>query len=81
MRNAHLRRSGWQPVLAPALPYGVSTLAKEWSGTVSLSRPLVTRLIIEVVRALAQHGLQRAGYATDPMYAAKLTRIIQHSLA
>jgi flagellar protein FlgJ len=26
------------------------------------------------------HGLQRAGYATDPLYAAKLTRIIQHSL-
>lgn len=27
------------------------------------------------------HGLQRAGYATDPNYAAKLTRIIKHSLA
>ena len=27
------------------------------------------------------HGLQRAGYATDPQYAAKLTRIIKHSLA
>jgi flagellar protein FlgJ len=26
-------------------------------------------------------GLQRAGYATDPMYAAKLTRIINHTLA
>lgn len=26
-------------------------------------------------------GLQRAGYATDPLYAAKLTRIIKHSLA
>lgn len=26
-------------------------------------------------------GLQRAGYATDPMYAAKLTQIIKHSLA
>lgn len=26
-------------------------------------------------------GLQRAGYATDPLYAAKLTRIITHSLA
>jgi flagellar protein FlgJ len=25
-------------------------------------------------------GLQRAGYATDPNYAAKLTRIIKHSL-
>lgn len=30
--------------------------------------------------AFAQ-GLQRAGYATDPMYAAKLTRVIKHSLA
>lgn len=26
-------------------------------------------------------GLQRAGYATDPLYAAKLERIIKHSLA
>jgi flagellar protein FlgJ len=27
------------------------------------------------------HGLQRAGYATDPLYAAKLSKIIKHSLA
>jgi flagellar protein FlgJ len=27
------------------------------------------------------HGLQRAGYATDPHYAAKLSKIIKHSLA
>ncbi|MGX4640612.1 flagellar assembly peptidoglycan hydrolase FlgJ [Massilia sp. SYSU DXS3249] len=27
------------------------------------------------------HGLQRAGYATDPQYAAKLSKIIKHSLA
>jgi flagellar protein FlgJ len=27
------------------------------------------------------HGLQQAGYATDPQYAAKLSRIIKHSLA
>ena len=27
------------------------------------------------------HGLQKAGYATDPLYAAKLSRIITHSLA
>ncbi|HEY0061117.1 MAG TPA: flagellar assembly peptidoglycan hydrolase FlgJ [Telluria sp.] len=27
------------------------------------------------------HGLQRAGYATDPMYAAKLSRIIRNNLA
>jgi flagellar protein FlgJ len=27
------------------------------------------------------HGLQRAGYATDPLYAAKLSRIIKHSLS
>jgi flagellar protein FlgJ len=27
------------------------------------------------------HGLQRAGYATDPLYAAKLSRIIRNNLA
>ncbi len=27
------------------------------------------------------HGLQRAGYATDPLYGAKLSRLIKHSLA
>ncbi|WP_442946043.1 flagellar assembly peptidoglycan hydrolase FlgJ [Noviherbaspirillum sp. Root189] len=27
------------------------------------------------------HGLQKAGYATDPNYAAKLTRLIKHSLS
>ncbi|HXJ79931.1 MAG TPA: creatininase family protein [Candidatus Methylomirabilis sp.] len=65
----HLRRGGWQPVLAPSLPYGVSTLAEEWSGTVSLSRSLLTRLIVEVVRALARHGFRRfvlVNYQADP---------------
>jgi flagellar protein FlgJ len=27
------------------------------------------------------HGLQKAGYATDPLYAAKLSKIIKHNLA
>jgi creatinine amidohydrolase len=67
----HLQRGGWQPVLAPSLPYGVSTLAEEWSGTVSLSRPLVTRLIVEIVRALARHGFRRfvlVNYQADPQH-------------
>ena len=65
----HLRRAGFTPVLAPSLPYGVSTLAEEWSGTVSLSRPLVAGLIEGVVRALARHGFRRfvlANYQADP---------------
>ena len=65
----HLRRAGLRPVLAPSLPYGVSTLAAEWSGTVSLSRPLVTRLIVEIVGALARHGFRRfvlVNYQADP---------------
>src|SRR5207247_9483087 len=33
----HLSRAGYRPILAPALPYGVSTLAVSWGGTVSLS--------------------------------------------
>jgi creatinine amidohydrolase/Fe(II)-dependent formamide hydrolase-like protein len=56
-------------VLAPSLPYGVSTLAEEWSGTVSLSKSLMTRLIVEVIRALARHGFRRfllVNYQADP---------------
>ena len=65
----HLRRAGWQPVLAPALPYGVSALAEVLSGTVSLSRRLVTRLIVEIVGALGRHGFRRfvlVNYQADP---------------
>ena len=71
----HLRRAGLTPVLAPSLPYGVSTLAEEWSGTVSLSRALVTRLIVGVVRALARHGFRRfvlVNYQADPDHLAAM---------
>jgi creatinine amidohydrolase len=65
----HLRRAGWRPVLAPALPYGTSTLAAAWAGTVSLSVGTTSRLIVEIVRALATHGFRRfvlANYQADP---------------
>ncbi len=56
----HLERAGLTPVLAPSLPYGVSTLAADWPGTVSLSR---------AVRALARHGFRSfvlVNYQADP---------------
>jgi creatinine amidohydrolase len=65
----HLARAGWRPVLAPAIPYGVSTLALGWPGTVSLSVPTLRRLIVEVVAGLARHGFRRfvlANYQADP---------------
>jgi creatinine amidohydrolase len=65
----HLRRAGYRPVLAPAMPYGVSTLAADWSGTVSLSVPTLRRLIVEIVASLATHGFTRfvlANYQADP---------------
>jgi creatinine amidohydrolase len=65
----HLRRGGWRPVLAPSLPYGVSTLAIGWPGTVSLSISTFRRLLVEVVRALAAHGFRRfvlTNYQADP---------------
>ena len=65
----HLARAGYRPVLAPAIPYGVSTLAAHWSGTVSLSVATLTRLIVEIVRALHAHGFRRfvfANYQADP---------------
>jgi creatinine amidohydrolase len=64
-----LRRAGFRPVLAPSLPYGVSTLAVGWSGTVSLSVSTFRRVVVEVVRSLAAHGFRRVvltNYQADP---------------
>jgi creatinine amidohydrolase len=65
----HLRRAGYRPILAPALPYGVSTLAEAWSGTVSLSPATLRRVIVDIVGSLARHGFRRfvlANYQADP---------------
>jgi creatinine amidohydrolase len=65
----YLRRAGWRPVLAPSVPYGVSTLAVGWPGTVSLTVATLRRIIVEVVGALASHGFRRfvlANYQADP---------------
>lgn len=65
----HLRRRGYRPVLAPSLPYGVSTLALDWHGTVSLSTSTLRRLVVEIVQALAGHGFRRfvlTNYQADP---------------
>jgi creatinine amidohydrolase len=65
----HLSSAGWRPVLAPPIPYGVSTLAIGWPGTVSLSVPTLRRLIVEVVSGLAGHGFRRVvltNYQADP---------------
>jgi creatinine amidohydrolase/Fe(II)-dependent formamide hydrolase-like protein len=65
----YLQRAGWRPVLAPSLPYGVSPLAEEWSGTVSLSIPTLRRVVGEIIRGLARHGFRRfvlANYQADP---------------
>jgi creatinine amidohydrolase/Fe(II)-dependent formamide hydrolase-like protein len=73
----HLRRAGWRPVLAPALPYGASPLAAAWGGTVSLSSATTARVIVEVVRALARHGFRRfvlTNYQADPGHLAAIAR-------
>jgi creatinine amidohydrolase len=65
----HLRRGGYGPVLAPSIPYGMSTLALDWCGTVSLSATTLRRLIVEIVEALAAHGFRRfvlTNYQADP---------------
>ena len=76
----HLGRGGYRPVLAPSVPYGVSTLAIGWSGTVSLSPPTLRRLIVEIVGALADHGFCRfvlTNYQADPDHLRVLGRIVR----
>ena len=65
----HLVRAGWRPVVAPPIPYGVSTLAVGWPGTVSLTVATLRRLVVEVVSGLVSHGFRRVvltNYQADP---------------
>ena len=65
----HLTRAGYRVILAPALPYGASPLARTWPWTVSLSRATLRRVIVEIVGSLARHGFRRfvlASYQADP---------------
>jgi len=65
----HLARAGWRPVLAPPIPYGVSTLAVGWPGTLSLTVSTLRRVVVEVVSGLASHGFRRVvltNYQADP---------------
>ena len=67
----HLERAGYRVILAPALPYGASPLARTWPGTVSLARATLRRVIVDVVGSLARHGFRRfvlANYQADPQH-------------
>lgn len=67
----HLERAGYKVVLAPSMPYGASPLAETWSGTISLSRVTLKRVIVEVIGSLARHGFRRfvlANYQADPAH-------------
>src|SRR5262245_15602386 len=73
----HLARRGWRPVLAPSLPYGASPLAAAWPGTVSLTPATTARLIVEIVRGLARHGVRRfvlTNYQADPGHLRAIAR-------
>jgi creatinine amidohydrolase len=74
----HLSRAGYRPVLVPSVPYGVSPLAEDWSGTVSLSATTLRRLVRDIVASLARHGFRRfvlTNYQADPGHLAALRRI------
>jgi creatinine amidohydrolase len=64
-----LARAGFRPMLAPSIPYGVSTLAVGWSGTVSIPVGTYRQLVVDVVRGIAAHGFSRivlTNYQADP---------------
>ena len=75
-----LSRGGYRPVLAPSIPYGVSTLAIGWSGTVSLSPSTLRRLVVEIVEALAAHGFRRfvlTNYQADPDHVSVVGKVVK----
>lgn len=76
----HLQRRGYRPVLAPSLPYGVSTLAVGWGGTISLPPATLRRVVLDIVDALAAHGFRRivfTNYQADPDHLRVLGRVVR----
>jgi hypothetical protein len=74
-----LRRGGYRPILAPAIPYGVSTLAIGWSGTVSLSPSTLRRLVVDIIEALSAHGFRRfvlTNYQADPDHLRVVAKVV-----
>ena len=74
----HLERAGYRCVLAPSLPYGVSPLAADWSGTVSLRGSTLRRAVGEILAALIGHGFARfvlVNYQADPGQLAAMAAI------
>ena len=74
----HLERAGYPCVLAPSLPYGVSPLAADWSGTVSLRGATLRRVVGEILAALAGHGFRwfvLVNYQADPGHLAAMAAI------
>jgi len=60
------------------MPYGVSPLAEDWSGTVSRSTGTLRRVVGEVICGLARHGFRRfvlANYQADPGHLGSMTLI------
>jgi creatinine amidohydrolase len=74
----HLERAGFRCLLAPSLPYGVSPLAADWSGTVSLRASTLRRVAGEILAALVGHGFERfvlVNYQADPAHLAAMAAI------
>jgi creatinine amidohydrolase len=74
----HLERAGHRCLLAPALPYGASPLAADWSGTVSLRPATLRRVVVEILDALTEQGFRRfilVNYQADPGHLAAMAAI------
>ena len=74
----HLRRAGWRPIALPAIPYGVSPLARGYPGTISLSPRAFIAVVSDVLDTLTAQGFRRfvlANYQADPGHLAAMARI------
>src|SRR5712692_2575317 len=52
----HLTRAGYRPILAPALPSGVPTLALTWRSAVVLPRGTLARVTRHIGETRPSHG-------------------------
>jgi creatinine amidohydrolase len=57
--SPHLEDAGYEVVVAPTIHYGVARAAIDFPGTLSLEPETLQRMVVEIGRSLARHGLNR----------------------
>ena len=75
-----LEQSGWSPRILPPFVYTSASFARGFAGTIDIAAPLVTSMIVAIVRSLASHGNVQVVFANahfDPVHVSSVRQAVR----